>query len=214
MRALIIQNPLPSTASLLQFAISNKERFKSVRGLVDGIEPIHEVSKEFSGLVWKHPTIRELIGTAYDQLYARREEIRELFNLRRLEWKESRIGFNSLGNGDEYAPHIDAGKIAGPNIEIAFLLYFSSTPRRFSGGELVLHWHDGDEVITPEDNTLVVFPGSALHSINKVQLSSDDFGHRRFGVVGRIIGSPTPIQLGAKLATRVLRPLRRLIRSL
>ena len=210
MRALRVNTPLQSTAALLQLALENRHSFEPVHGYSDGIMLNHEVKSEFSGLKLKHPMIRPLIASAYEILYSRRDEIKQHFNLRKLRWCETRMALNSLGDCDRYAPHRDAALIAGPNIELAFIIYFCSTPKRFSGGQLVLHWRDGDEIIEPDDNTMVVFPGTLIHSINQVHLDSGEFQHRRFGVVGRVLGPPTAIQLASKVARKIVGPLVRL----
>ena len=59
-----------------------------------------------------------------------------------------------------YAPHTDA-------TVATILFWFNKEPRTFSGGDLI--FNDTDEVIEYQNNTMIIFPGWAMHSVPKLK---------------------------------------------
>jgi hypothetical protein len=86
----------------------------------------------------------------------------------------SRSFLIAMGDGDGLVAHRDSGGYAGAKLELIYLFYFYRSPKRFSGGELVLTWPDGEEVIEPRNNALIVIPGDILHAVRPVSCPSKD----------------------------------------
>lgn len=63
-----------------------------------------------------------------------------------------------------YAPHSDRG-------ETTVLFWFFREPKRFQGGDL--KFDDTGEVITVENNCMLMFPSWALHSVSEVRVNAE-----------------------------------------
>jgi SM-20-related protein len=94
------------------------------------------------------------------------------------------------GHGAFFARHIDTftgSTRAKWNTDrlISLVFYFGLGPRRFTGGELVLHPFvpgAAPVAIEPEPNRLVAFPSFAPHEVRPVELAEDSFENARFAV--------------------------------
>lgn len=91
-------------------------------------------------------------------------------------------------------PHRDDVNIGA---RISFLYYFHSTPKRFTGGDLMLFDRQEDPNgydlaratrLNHQDNLLAAFPCEAMHEITRVTCPSPDFAHGRFALAGFVIG--------------------------
>jgi tetratricopeptide (TPR) repeat protein len=121
--------------------------------------------------------------------------------LRRLQLAPFKIGrfvlqVRAYSHGHFFAIHRDAP----PNSPAAnrmsnFVYYFHRVPRPYTGGELLLFDSDIDAdtfdntkftCISPEDNTLVIFPPNYYHCVVPVRCPSRDFGDSRFVINGHI----------------------------
>lgn len=98
-------------------------------------------------------------------------------------------------DGGFYRTHRDAGAPGDPSASrtLTYVYYFHRTPRRFSGGDLLMfdHGADGRRAETleftrfhPEHDTLVFFPSHRLHAVAPVALDSDDPSGARWTVNG------------------------------
>lgn len=96
-------------------------------------------------------------------------------------------------DGDFASRHAD--RVAGAQ-RISFLYYFHRTPRRFSGGDLLLYDVPADGPrrrvrheftrIVPHDNVLVAFPAERWHEITRVDSRSAEFIDGRFAAAGSL----------------------------
>lgn len=101
---------------------------------------------------------------------------------------ETEIG--AYGNGAFFGHHIDTVTYekAKSYRVISAIYYFHSNPKKFSGGELRLHpFPIGDETdeakdITPENNSLIVFPSFAPHEVLPVKAFDLEFKDWRFAI--------------------------------
>jgi Rps23 Pro-64 3,4-dihydroxylase Tpa1-like proline 4-hydroxylase len=119
--------------------------------------------------------------------YARRELGIEWFPLGKLERQ-----LTAHGAAGFFMPHVDTGHPLVASRRISCVYYFHPTPRRYRGGELRLYdtWDTPTgttgaaswTTVTPEDNSLVLFPSDTFHEVRPVQPESDAFADSRFAV--------------------------------
>jgi SM-20-related protein len=105
---------------------------------------------------------------------------------------ESQI--TASNDGDYFRIHNDNTHADAPSRTITYVYFFHREPRPFRGGELILYDspRHGDSVVpaairrrvTPEQNTIIFFPSSALHEILPVICESRDFRDSRFTLNG------------------------------
>ena len=102
-------------------------------------------------------------------------------------------------DGHFYKAHRDWGEEHSPHRRISYVWYFYREPRRFSGGDLLLHdtdrqaGHYSAGVFTrlaPLHNSIVFFPSDCYHQITPVRGVGDDFGDGRFTVNGWLRAQP------------------------
>lgn len=108
---------------------------------------------------------------------------------------------NAYGDGAHFKPHIDialgTGRkrlgLAGNDRVITAVYYFYQEPRRFSGGDLRLYRFGADssdlgkrdevsKSFEPIQNSLLIFPSWARHSVELVSCPSDRFNDSRFAI--------------------------------
>jgi Rps23 Pro-64 3,4-dihydroxylase Tpa1-like proline 4-hydroxylase len=96
----------------------------------------------------------------------------------------------------EAAVHLDGGKFTahrdcgGPvaDRKISFIFYLHREPRKFTGGDLLLHDETGQlpgfSRIDPQHNSMILFPCSALHEVTPVQAPAGEILDGRITVHG------------------------------
>ena len=97
--------------------------------------------------------------------------------------------------GGFYKIHRDDSEDFNLRRKLSFVYYFHRRPRRFAGGDLLLHDTDFDNHlaslvwytrIEPLHNSAVFFPSAAFHQITPVECDTRDFADGRFTVNGWI----------------------------
>ena len=97
--------------------------------------------------------------------------------------------------GGFYKAHRDNSEDFNLRRKLSFVYYFHRHPRRFAGGDLLLHDTDFDNHlaspvqctrIEPLHNSAVFFPSAAFHQIAPVECDTRDFADGRFTVNGWI----------------------------
>ena len=95
--------------------------------------------------------------------------------------------------GQSYKGHRDNTEGGNRLRKLSYVYYFHRQPRRFAGGDLLLHDTDPETSsatagaftrIEPRHNSLVVFPSGAYHEITPVECETRDFLDGRFTVNG------------------------------
>jgi Rps23 Pro-64 3,4-dihydroxylase Tpa1-like proline 4-hydroxylase len=95
------------------------------------------------------------------------------------------------GEGGRFGRHIDTLTGASrkdddsPGVRtVSGVYYFYREPKAFSGGELRLYAFGSDDHvdITPQQNSLVMFPSFAAHEVLPVSCATGDFADSRFSV--------------------------------
>ncbi len=119
--------------------------------------------------------------------YARQELGLEWFPLGKVERQ-----LTAHGEAGFFMPHVDTGHPLVASRRISCIYYFHPTPRRYRGGDLRLYdtWDTPTgttgaaswTTVTPEDNSVVLFPSTAFHEVRPVHPESGAFADSRFAV--------------------------------
>jgi SM-20-related protein len=100
------------------------------------------------------------------------------------------------GDGDYFTAHTDTGEGGDSTRVVSFVYYFHTEPRGFSGGGLRLfdavvdarrHLPDSFTRIEPLNNSVVFFPSTAPHEVERVDVASRSMIDGRFSVNGWIL---------------------------
>ena len=101
-------------------------------------------------------------------------------------------------DGGFYQAHRDNQSESHRQRKLSFVYFLHREPRRFSGGDLLLHDMDTDagayspgefSRIVPLRNSIVIFPCGCWHQVTPVQCGTDDFGDGRWAVNGHVRAS-------------------------
>ena len=101
-------------------------------------------------------------------------------------------------DGGFYKAHRDNQSESNRQRKLSFVYFLHREPRRFSGGDLLLHDMDTDagsyspgefSRIVPLRNSIVIFPCGCWHQVTPVQCGTDDFGDGRWVVKGHVRAS-------------------------
>ena len=105
------------------------------------------------------------------------------------------MGMRVYLDGGFYRAHSDNHSEHNRQRKLSFLYFLHREPRRFSGGDLLLHDTDTDagacslgefSRIVPLRNSIVFFPCGYWHQVTPVQCGTDDFGDGRWTVNGHV----------------------------
>jgi hypothetical protein len=97
------------------------------------------------------------------------------------------------GAGAFFRAHTDSGKERFSSRRLTFVYYFNFQPRRFTGGDLRVYdglsGKDGFSVnhyslVEPQDNSIVLFPSTAVHEVTRVECETENLLDGRFTING------------------------------
>lgn len=95
------------------------------------------------------------------------------------------VQLTSHNDGEYYRWHTDNGMPETASRVVTFVYYFHALPRRFSGGELVIHREGGEPlVIEPQNDSMVFFDSRMRHEVRPVACPSGRFEDGRFTLNG------------------------------
>jgi hypothetical protein len=114
------------------------------------VDPLSSPLIRFSQKIFRHYTVE------FSELYPTNRNI--------LSTRVSNFLLSYYEDSDYYAPHSD-------HAETTVLFWFFREPKRFQGGDLT--FDDTGEVITVENNTMIMFPSWALHSVSEVKMNEE-----------------------------------------
>ena len=203
MKAIILKNVLPSTNELLALALEEAHRFTPVTNRSNTLGALPTPYAGFKARSIRGQRLSEIMQPVFSSLKDQREEIKENLHLRKLDFFKTKTFLSVMKDGDYIEPHRDVSVFSPENLQMMVLLYACTSPKRFSGGELVIHWRDRKEIIEVEDNTAIILPGRVKHSVNKVVSASNKFEDSRFVVVGRVLGKPSVFQRSSYILSRL-----------
>lgn len=90
-----------------------------------------------------------------------------IFTSAALPLKLAKVMFSRYDPGMTYGAHVDEAFIAGTRTDLSFTLFLSD-PETYTGGELVVKRHDGDEQIKLPQGSLYLYPSTSLHYVAPV----------------------------------------------
>jgi SM-20-related protein len=177
------------------------------RELLEAVTEQREIMKSSTVLDWtsgtsrydpgarKSLTSRDL-GEFGQLLRARIAEtvpaMRQELGLAEFELDHVELELAAHGHGGHFDHHTDTVHEGQTGRIMSAVYYFFAEPRRFSGGELRLFgWWRGDtsgshqpphRYITPENDSLLVFPSWAMHEVMPVNCPSEEFADSRFSI--------------------------------
>ena len=130
---------------------------------------------------WFEPRLRSVFAEALPRL-----------GLRRPRQQRVEMGMSAYLGGSFFAKHKDNGASAYHMRLLSFAYYFHRQPRRFSGGDLLLHDAGGAAFtrIEPQYNSIVFFPAASIHEVTEVESDGafasprENFGDARFVIQG------------------------------
>lgn len=71
-------------------------------------------------------------------------------------------------SGDFFRRHNDSTDAMKPSRQLSYVYYAHREPKQFTGGELVIEAPEGEIVVVPERNMLVIFPSIWKHEVHMV----------------------------------------------
>jgi Rps23 Pro-64 3,4-dihydroxylase Tpa1-like proline 4-hydroxylase len=134
-------------------------------------------------LPWFLPRVETVIPDILDRLQTKPFPIQEL-----------ELQLTVHQSGDFYKVHRDNSEDKASGRRVSYVYYFHQTPKRFTGGDLLLYDTDVEAGghsaaftrLGPVDNSIVFFPSAYFHQVTKVRCETDDFGDGRFTLNGWI----------------------------
>ena len=176
--------PPQRCSDLLAFAQANRERFKPA-AIGEYVRVDTSIRKL---LIERRMTAREV--QPWFEVRLRKAFSEVLPRLRMPEPREYSVemSMSAYLRGDFSTKHTDNDGGPFSTRTLSFAYYFHRRPRRFSGGDLLLHDKDDDASafsrIEPAYNSIVFFPACCLHEITVVEGAVDAFGDARFAIHG------------------------------
>ena len=171
-------------AALLTFAQANRERFTP--GAVGASRRVNPAVRK--ALVEQKVTVTEV--RPWFETRLRKAFSQALPRMGMCEPGRYRVEMSMSAHrgGDFFVKHIDNNTHTTRARMVSFAYYFHREPRRFSGGELLLHDSDSDACaftrIEPLGNSIVFFPSWCTHQITRIENDLDDFDGARFAIHG------------------------------
>jgi hypothetical protein len=163
---------------LLKFAVARRELFTPSRTSNNNDYP----DWRRSGVIYENQFAphAELLKHV---VRSRLPEVLHVLGIAPFEVAELEIQLTSHNDGQYYHWHTDNSTPQTASRTVTFVYYFSSEPRRFTGGELQIH---GPQfaTINPVNDSLVFFASAARHEVNPVVCPSRHFEDGRFTVNG------------------------------
>lgn len=121
------------------------------------------------------------------KLLERLPEVLESLQLPRFDIANFELQLTSHNDGEYYKWHTDNSTPQTAARVVSFVYYFHENPKRYSGGELVLHPRDGKSlVVEPRNDSLVMFASHSRHEVRPVVCPTKKFEHGRFTLNGWI----------------------------
>jgi len=166
----------------------NESKFEAGLYQKGGKEGVHENIKKNLGfdVSLKYPNIDDsyIRSMFYIKIFQDESMIRMLssakspiYQLLRFT-KADRTKVSAYGNGDFYDWHKDG--VEDGLITILYML--CKEPQKFTGGDILLKWDNVEKSIPFENNKVLIFPRSTLHTVTNIELDSDDFYDKRFTI--------------------------------
>jgi SM-20-related protein len=174
-----------SSAAILSYAVENEALFipSTIYSQGSNLVSSVRVSMTFKDLGLNRPILEEKLRSLLPEML-------EILEIPAFQVSEIELQLAAHGDGAFFKTHIDTAvheRAATPRL-ISAVYYLHSTPKLFTGGNLMIHpmpfgnENDQPKEILPENNSLVVFPSFSPHEVLPVVAPNVPFKDWRFAV--------------------------------
>jgi SM-20-related protein len=143
-----------------------------------------------SSSLYSFPDVETLI---VDKLQSILTEVCQQLHLQPFIVSQIEAQITAHNDGNYYKLHSDNGSYDTFNREISYVYYFYREPQAFSGGELRFCDNNQqapnpsvEQLVTPQQNSIILFPSFHLHEVLPVRCQSQTFADSRFTFNGWI----------------------------
>ena len=179
--------------ALMAFTLSKRGGFDAARIRNGDYEPEARLSWMTDDTeavqAWFLPKVKRLLPLVLKKL-----------GLEPFEPKHFEVQITAHNERNFYKVHRDTGESDEEQTSIrivTFVYYFFKIPRKFSGGDLLLHSDVKDGLyavsqftrITPRNNSIVFFPSRCWHQVTPVHCETREFQDGRFTVNGWVLSA-------------------------
>jgi Rps23 Pro-64 3,4-dihydroxylase Tpa1-like proline 4-hydroxylase len=172
------------SARLLAYALSAEARFTPTRLAHEGTGRLETLTRQSSVLkdlgAFAEPMRRKAV--------ALQAELETAFGMAHTPPNSTQMEVVAHGDGAFYRPHTDTFTgdqyTPGGRRRLTMVYYFHREPRRFTGGRLRIFDLGGGQTIDvePMHDSLLVFPSTARHEVERVSCPEGAFADGRFAV--------------------------------
>lgn len=172
------------SARLLAYALTAEARFTPTRLVHEGTGRLERATRQSSVLkdlgAFAQPLRRKAM--------ALQSGFETDFEMAHAPPNSTQMEVVAHGDGAFYRPHTDTFTgdqyTPGGRRRLTMVYYFHREPRRFTGGRLRLFDLGGGQTIDvePVHDSLLVFPSTARHEVERVSCPEGDFADGRFAV--------------------------------
>ena len=172
------------SARLLDYALASEARFAPTRLAHEGTGRLETLTRQSSVLkdlgAFAEPLRRKALALQSDVEIA--------FGMTHTAPNSTQTEMVAHGDGAFYRPHTDTFTgdqyTPGGRRRLTMVYYFHREPRRFTGGRLRIFDLGGGQTIDvePVHDSLLVFPSTARHEVERVSCPEGGFADGRFAV--------------------------------
>lgn len=170
-------------AALFDWALANEARFGPAKLVGNLIKPEARLSLTLNDLGPSRPVLEAKLRAATPGWI-------KALRVTPFEPSAVELELAAHNDGAHFAQHVDMllrGELKRNERMLSAVYYFHRQPKRFTGGALRLHRigaQPGDEGIdmSPDDNSLIVFPSWGPHEVMPIACPSRQFADSRFAV--------------------------------
>jgi PKHD-type hydroxylase len=137
----------------------------AVACFVDGKQSAGFAARTVKANQQADPTDRRLDGVR--ALVAKQIMSNDVFQIAARPKQLGPLLFSRYDVGMQYGVHVDNALMEGMRTDAAFTLFLSD-PEDYDGGELVIQTADGDEAIKLPAGSMIVYPATSLHRVERV----------------------------------------------
>ena len=170
--------------SLLAYAVAAEARFVPTKLNDHGTGHLDKVVRQSRVL----RDLGAFAGPLRKKALALQSELETAFDMTHTPANSTQMELVAHGDGAFYRPHTDTFTgdeyMSGGRRRLTMVYYFHRLPRHFTGGRLRLFDLGGNQTIDiePTCDSLLVFPSSARHEVERISCPDGGFADGRFAV--------------------------------
>lgn len=172
-----------ANARIYDLAVTDRGRFERSRTVHRGVDPEHRVSS-----VLYDDRLTDVAGLLREQVMERLGAALARLGIPAFEPGLFEIQMTSHNDGEFFRRHTDSASASTASRALTFVYYFHRVPTQYAGGELVFCDEGaeggGDVVISPDNDSLVLFDPRTPHEVRPIRCPSGRFEDGRFTLNG------------------------------